>query len=216
MSARSLAVPQEQVRQEPLHLARRLDWRFLLGNAELGRVALVGPAPEPLRHALQSFARELALVEAEGPRTGGTAPFDLVVLHEPSLAAVRHAATLLEAGGWLYLEARGPLPHMGGWLRRRHFLHHYVNALKAAGLEQVRAHWQWPDAERCTKVLPIDDPAALLYFLAQEPHPLLGPLKLMVGRLLMRGRLLPLLLPAFNIVAQRPAPVPATHHTQER
>ena len=39
-----------------LDLARRVDWRFLLSDARLGKVACLGPVPDGLRSALECFA----------------------------------------------------------------------------------------------------------------------------------------------------------------
>ncbi len=190
-----------------LHLSRRVDWRFLLRDPQLGRVALVGAAPATLHQALQHAAREVHRLDAAGPEPHAGQPFDGVVLHAPSPETVRRAARLLKPDGWLYLEAHGPLPHLGRWWATRRFAHDYVKLLQQAGLEQIEAYWQWPNAERCTKVLPLGEPEALLYFLAQEPDPRRARLKLAAGRLLARSRVLPLLAPAFNITARR-APHP--------
>src|SRR5262245_35723918 len=86
-----------------LQASRRVDWRFLLPDPNLGRVAYLGPARGALLESLRLFSVSLALGEAAG------AQYDVVVAHNPSLDGLRHAAELVRPGGFLYLEAYSPL-----------------------------------------------------------------------------------------------------------
>lgn len=50
-----------------LQLSRRIDWRFLLPDPELGRVACFGASDELLVSALKRFSAALTLVEVDAP-----------------------------------------------------------------------------------------------------------------------------------------------------
>src|ERR1044071_531014 len=79
----------DQPRQQPakgapldadvlLQASRRVDWRFLLPDPNLGRVAYFGPARGALLESLRLFSAALALGEAA---SSGGAQHDLVVIH---------------------------------------------------------------------------------------------------------------------------------------
>src|SRR5262245_45109298 len=89
-----------------LQASRRVDWRFLLPDPNLGQVAYLGPAHGALPESLRLFSTTLVLGEAAG---AAGARYDLVVIHNPTLDGLRRAAALVRRGGYLYIEAYSPL-----------------------------------------------------------------------------------------------------------
>jgi len=119
--------------------ARRADWRFLLPDPGLGRVAYVAPHDPALVAALAVVGAEVELMDdPHGP--GG---HDVVVLTGAGCASVGGAAGLLAPGGRLYAETTGPA--VRAWSR----------ALVAAGYEDVETHWLWPDPDACREIVPL-------------------------------------------------------------
>jgi hypothetical protein len=149
-----------------LQLSRRLDWRFLLREPGLGRVAYVGAAPSGLLDALRRFAAAVTVLPGAN-LPAGTAPgaeFDLVVLRDPPVPVLRRAATLAGTHGAVDAEIRRLVA--GG---RPAVLRHpasYADVVRRAGFEDVRLHWHWPGFDACRAIVPLDEPAALSYFLA--------------------------------------------------
>jgi hypothetical protein len=133
-------------------LLRRVDWRFLAGRPRARRaLCWAGGA---LAQGVSSIADEV--VERSGP-----GECDLAVLRDPGPAALRRAREALEPGGSCYVEWWRPVP---GGARRR---------LEAAGFHEVACHWPWPPPGRRTPLfwVPIDEPAAVGWFLASRPVP---------------------------------------------
>jgi SAM-dependent methyltransferase len=145
-------VPRAELRRA----VRRLDWRFLLPNATLGRVAYLGPADGSLVDALRASGAAL-LVTAPPVADADRAAFDTVVAVNPSDQALAAAADLLRTGGWLYAEVSGRAGHAG----------RIAAQARGAGFGEVQRHWHWPDFERGTRILPLDDGGALVYALVK-------------------------------------------------
>jgi aminoglycoside phosphotransferase (APT) family kinase protein len=182
---------------------RRLDWRFLLPDPRLGSVAYLG-RPSPLLAALREAAPALSVVG--GRETAERArPSDLVVLREPAGTHLAEALRWLRPGGWLYLEGRGgPGARLRG--ARLGCPSQAASALRALGLRDLRAHWHWPDFERCAELVPLDQDS-LARALARRRVD--GPARLKVAlalRLAERGSLADWV-PCFSLVARRPAAV---------
>lgn len=95
-----------------LQLARRIDWRFLLPEPYLRRVAYLGPEPGTLPAALKHFSESLRINAVE--KSGS---FDLVVLCLREAFSLAKADALLVPGGFLYWEMK-PLEWAASW---RHF-----------------------------------------------------------------------------------------------
>jgi hypothetical protein len=77
---------------------RRADWRFLLPDPVLGRVAYVGPHEPALIRALSALSDALELRPVPGTL------HDVVVITRPTERRQLAAADLVAPGGWLYLE----------------------------------------------------------------------------------------------------------------
>jgi hypothetical protein len=122
-----------------LAVVRRADWRFLLPDPVLGRVAYVAPHDPELVDALAVVGAEVDLLARPEP----TAAHDVVVLTGAGAGLAAAAACLLRPGGRLYAETTGPGTRT--WSR----------ALHAAGYDEIEAHWLWPDAHACREIVPI-------------------------------------------------------------
>jgi len=110
MSASAPEVVVEAVAEMPpaglRQTIRRLDWRFLLPDPALGRVAYLGPASDSLAAALRASGAALAVIT--GPLADADrAAFDTVVAVDPLRESLAAAADLLCPGGWLYAEVSG-------------------------------------------------------------------------------------------------------------
>jgi hypothetical protein len=179
-----------------LQASRRVDWRFLLPDPSLGQVAFIGKAQGSLPETLKMFS--VALTIADTSQRTPTMLYDVVVTVDPTVEMLECAVTWMRSGGWLYVEVHGP--SLRGPLR---FAHDYVEALKQLCLEEVEAHWHWPDFESCTEIAPLDSETALLQVFARHRSGGPGRLKSALGRLLLRTRLLSRTVPCYSIVARK-------------
>ena len=213
--AQSLTAAQAQTRGEPveqlLQASRRLDWRFLLPNPALERVAYGGPRQGALFASLRLFAEELTVLPASGS-AAQPAPYDVVVLCEPTPRTLQQAVRLVRPGGVLYSEVHGPL-WPAKWLRRNPLTlfqqprlwqpADYVQALTQAGFAEAHAFWFWPDFDHCTKMIPLADPVVLPYVFAPstQPRGAKGRLKAAYKQWLVQSGWLTVTQPSFGIVA---------------
>jgi hypothetical protein len=203
-----------------LQASRRLDWRFLLPDPTLARVACIGQMAGSLVPALELFSTTVQLFT---PATAATrhnehGQYDVVTANDPTMQILEQAVALLRPGGCLYIEVCGPLlsfksspwsviyrqwqrPGLGRPLD-------YVNAIQKLGLHTVEPFWFWPNFEACTKIIPLRNRGAVLYALA--PRQATGGAverwqmhgwRWLVQRLYNSG-LLEFIVPYFAIVAQ--------------
>jgi hypothetical protein len=158
-----------------LQLSRRVDWRFLLPEPELRRVAIVGsPDPELVR-ACDVFGES-------------GEPLDVLVARG---APSPHALQRLRRGGWLYAEFEG----VGAAVHARRA----AAALARRGF-RIQVHWHRPSFAACEEIVPLDDRDALRLALARQERA--ARAKATIARLLLASRLLPLALPAVSVLAQ--------------
>jgi hypothetical protein len=197
-----------------LQASRRIDWRFLLPNPSLERVAYFGPARGPLVTSLELFAEQLTMFVSAQVGTYHREQYDVVVVSHPTHAVLQQAVQLMRPGGSLYVEAHG-LFWPSRWLQRagilsavqRPRLWHpadYVTALKQLGLAEAHTFWFWPNFDACTQIIPLDDPVVLPYVFATR-HAGAGfkaRLRALYMRWLLRSGWIELTLPCFGIVAQ--------------
>jgi hypothetical protein len=187
-----------------LQASRRVDWRFLLPDPNLGRVAYFGPARGALLDSLRLFSTSLEVGE---PADAGSAQYDIVVVSGPSIDELRRAARLVRPGGFLYVEAYGPLYHRRlrrGLGRRPRFAADYMAAVERLGLAEAEAHWHWPNFESCAEIVPLGERDALLLALARRHSSASTRLKSALGRALLRSGLFIWLVPCFSVVARKP------------
>ena len=138
---------------ELLPLSRRLDWRFLLPDPTLNRVAFIGPESSTLLHALRRFSREW--VQA-GQQT------DLIVLTAPTLADF---SRYIRSASSFYLELNRPT-----WPKRLGQVSmpgSFLRAASRAGF-QAEAYWHYPDFEATTRIIPLAAASPLLNVVAKN------------------------------------------------
>lgn len=174
-----------------LNRIRRLDWRFLLPDPSLGRVVYLGAAESGLLAALQASGVPVTVLAGDGD-DHERASFDTAVVARPTPHDLAAAAELLRPGGWLYAELRGS----PGAARR------IADPLRRLGFAAAQRHWHWPDFERCTRILPLDDVGALTYGLVKGQ----GGARAVLLRGLIRSGVLPWLARSVSVVAERSAP----------
>ena len=191
-----------------LQISRRIDWRFLLPDPNLGQVAYIGPAQATLLESLRMFSESLTVIGTAYDNVGTTGQFDIVVASRPSYEALQEAADLVRPGGFVYVEAYGPFRPgrfgiKGPQLR---YPADYVAALERFGLTEVQPYWHWPDFESCTRILPLGEPTAFRHVLARHSGNTGARLKSALGRWLLWSGLLTLVIPFFSVVAHRRDP----------
>lgn len=191
--------------EQLLQASRRLDWRFLLPDPALERVAYQGPKQSSLLTSLRLFAQELTFLPATGR-------YDVVVLCEPTPQTLHQAATVVRPGGALYIEVHGPL-WPAKWLHRNPLTlfqqprlwqpADYVQALTKLGFTAANAFWFWPDFDHCTKIIPLADPVVLPYVFAQptKPRGAKARVKAAYKQWLVQSGWLTITQPSFGIVA---------------
>jgi hypothetical protein len=193
-----------------LQASRRVDWRFLLPDPTLGQVAYIGPARGAHPESLRLFSAALTLLDTPAAPAARAQHYDVVVLNAPSREALRGAAKLAKPGGFLYIEAKGllwpkhwrPGRSSAGSPRLRHAAN-YIAALGQLGFGECSAHWHWPNFEACTRIIPLDDSAALIHAFQRERNGMAARLQTALGAALVRSGLLARIVPSFSVVARR-------------
>lgn len=187
-----------------LEASRRLDWRFLLPDPELGRVAHVGEAEPALLDALQVFAAGLTVVGGGASSEQEQGSFPVVVAVAPTAEGLDRAIGLLRPGGWLYLERRRSLFPAGRHRRARAAPVHR-RALVRRGLDQVTTYWHWPNFAASKWIVPVGDPTAVRYALHQHRGGRRAQMLRRLGLVLLRTGLLGHVVPCVSVVAQLPS-----------
>lgn len=138
-------------RDRDLQLARRADWRFLLPDPRLRRVAYLGPGKDSLIEALGRLSEALTVLPL---REGGESlavvskGFDLLVVQCCGGASVRAVISGLRRGGHLYWEL--PSQRFPGQPRRQ------ASWLHKLGFTDVQRFWHRPDFEQCKEIIPLN------------------------------------------------------------
>jgi hypothetical protein len=155
-----------------LQVSRRLDWRFLLPNPDLGRVAYLGPEEDSLVDALHLFCHTLTQISSSQLSATGLNDFDLVVITNPSNQSLELGAQRVKPGGYLYVETYG-------WSRAvkpRVYIKycydffrlgespgqpwsppHIRTVIRMFGFQKINTFWHWPNFESCTRIIGLDD-----------------------------------------------------------
>lgn len=199
--------------EELLQASRRLDWRFLLPDPRLDRVAYIGPKPTALVSALKLFATTLKTFGGSEVFEADYTRYDVVVVGNPDYRQLRLATDLVRPGGFLYVEARGLLSsrqqfsqsiaqvltrHKRLWSPRD-----YISVLKQLRMDGAEAYWFWPNWDAATKIIPLDGQAGLnqAFGLQQSGRSVKGRLITAGKRWCMHSRLFEKVIPYFGIVA---------------
>jgi hypothetical protein len=197
-----------------LQLARRIDWRFLLPEPYLRRVAYLGPERGALPAALEHFSDSFRIVSA----VDDEAVFDLVVLRLSEVPEVAKAHALLTPGSFLYWEMKplkwsDSLRHLDNgrdqanasneWRRTLNLFQHYFAALEQFGFGDIQMHWQRPNFEACLEIIPMNEAAALDYAFSRPRSDWASRLKFAAGRVMMQTGLLAHLTPCFSLIARK-------------
>lgn len=181
-----------------LQASRRLDWRFMLPDPALRRVAYIGPQCGTLLASLHMFSDSLTVL-AENTQPHHC--YDLAVVSAPTERALARAADVLAPSGVLYVEVHNP-PLDALW-RSAVTPAGYSARVKRLGLNDAHAFWHWPNFETCTKIVPLDDEHALMHALGRRSVSAKGELKYILGSILLRTGLLTRMVPYFSIIAHR-------------
>jgi hypothetical protein len=185
-----------------LQASRRVDWRFLLPEPDLGRVACIGVADPDLLHSLRFFSSELTALEP-GSANGQASSQDVVVLRNPGLGELQTARRLLHPGGWLYIEVERAMRRRGTGASPT--AHGQARALRKLGFVDVEASMHWPDFASCGAIVPLDDPVAVRYALTRAGRRSRAPLILRLAPMLAATRQLGLFVPCASALGRRPA-----------
>lgn len=183
--------------------SRRVDWRFLLPDPELGHVVCAGGANPDLKRSCLLFSRSLSVL---GQETGKLArdSADVLVLVDPGSAALEEAVGLLKPDGWVYVEVHRPPTYRGLGVRRPRTTKSYAGELRRLGLDRIESHWHWPDFESCTEILPLADRTVLRGALARRRARRWSP-RMWLARVLVAFGLLPFVVTHASVIAHRPA-----------
>jgi hypothetical protein len=178
-------------RFDRVQAARRIDWRFLLPEPDLGDVVCVG-TPEPeLLESLRLLSASVT-VAVDGERRGA---YDVAVLRNPSTMEIETAAQLLRPGGWVYIERSKAGPRVGRYVA---LLERHVR------FEDVGAYWHWPDFDSCEAIAPLRDRAAVRYLL-QRARREGAALKANVGLVILLLGAFAAVVPDASVIGRRPA-----------
>ena len=203
-----------------LQASRRLDWRFLLPDPELGQVACLGAVPANLIDSLRLFTESLTVLNMDAEVCRGFRHFvgtsseqyvepgryDVVVVRQLSIDKLRLAAQGLKPGGHLYAEIDSllaPNRHRRNWRNWRLALPAgCMTAVTRAGFTEAQGQWHWPNFAACTMIIPLDDRGALRFSFVRGGRSAKAKLQSGLGRLLLGSGLLRHVVPHFSIIAR--------------
>jgi hypothetical protein len=186
-----------------LQSSRRVDWRFLLPQPQLGRTVYIGRPDAALLDALRAHA-DLTVAAADAappPRSS----FDLAVLKDASLESVRAGRDLVRPGGWVYAEVGGGLRRPGAALFGARPVSRWRRAFAGAGLTEVTAHWHVPGHHAAAFLVPLADQGSVRLLLRRHQGSAAGRAKAVAGRVLAAGGLVELAVRDASLLGQRPA-----------
>ncbi|NUO79810.1 hypothetical protein HUU05_07015 [candidate division KSB1 bacterium] len=189
-----------------LQLSRRLDWRFLLPEPQLRRVAYCGPEHSTLAIALREFSEEFHTFAPTAPPSEGG--FDVAVLAAPTVPQLAIAQQWLAPGGHLYAEAQ----HAWDWRTERKLpvrsrkalsIEDWLENLARLGFVESKAYWHRPSFERAVQIIPLHDDGARDFVFARRSDDFMSQLKSVTGRSVMKNAWLARLLQCVSLVARK-------------
>jgi hypothetical protein len=227
-----LTPPGRRRSDSDLQLVRRIDWRFLLPDPQLRRVAYLGPGEGTLLTALQRFSESVEIFSSDSQAAqllGRQCHFDFAVLRWRRWADLEAAYKLLAPNGYLYWEiersswrdiiSRGETSRRdkehrslqnikkrkNRWRRSLGLVRHCLTAAERLGLDHIEIHWHRPNFEAGLEIIPMHDPAALNYAFSRPRSDLASRLKLASGRYMLKAGLLSRLVPCFSLTGRKPS-----------
>jgi hypothetical protein len=189
-----------------LAASRRIDWRFLLPEPDLGHVGCSATADPALLRACELFSESFTILDGD---VGAPSPssLDVVVLRDPEPEALTRTIALLRPNGWVYVEMHGVLTRGGRRLRGPRFPSDFVGKLRRLGFEDIESFWHWPNFETCTQLLPLGDPAVIRSALVRRQESRGRSPQVSLARLLLAGRLLPFAVTHASVIGRRPTDI---------
>ena len=211
-----------------LQISRRIDWRFLLPDPELRRVAYIGFNTDNLLKALKQFSESLSFIappNLERYTKENRCLFDLVVVRSLRLNVIKEAVKLIKPDGYLYWEldrinwfksSRRQRTTRQGWVKYAEdckwklnslwtlrSTRNYNTYLKQLGLSDIELHWHRPNFDECIEIIPLNDKVALDYIIEKTKHKYSVGLRTPIGYILNKSNILNYLVPYFSIVARQ-------------
>lgn len=191
-----------------LQASRRVDWRFLLPDPELGDAAYIGHGDPSLIDSLQQFTCSLTMLGAKRSDIADTSRYPLVVANNPTLSELRQAAEVTRAGGFVYIEVDKRLSPQssnrndqdGG---RPRAVSACLSAMRKLDLCEPQVYWHWPSFESCNEIVPLLDRSAGVCALRRRGSSLRARWKRRLARSLLETRLLARFVPCFSVIARR-------------
>lgn len=191
-----------------LQVARRLDWRFLLPEPQLRRVAYFGPADTALAQALALFSEAFTPFSTAEAAARATEKFDLGVAIAPTLAQLQIVEQVLRPSGCLYIEIRSAWESLEdrkrpSWPQSFVGISSYLAQVRRLGFAEVAAYWHRPSFEKSLQIIPLHDERVMEFIDSQRASDLLSQIKFATGKSLLKTRWLLRLFQSISIVASR-------------
>jgi hypothetical protein len=191
-----------------LQASRRIDWRFLLPDPELGDAAHIGRHDAVLVAALRTFTDSLTILDGLPEAPDEANQFPLVVASNPSHGELDRAASLTRSGGFLYVEvdkrrSRADGPHRIPGDRFPRGVRGLLAAMRNLELTEPRAYWHWPDFEACLEMTPLHDRKAARCALKRRGSGARARWKTRIARVLLETGFLATIVPCFSIISRR-------------
>lgn len=185
-----------------LQSSRRVDWRFLFPEPDLGRVACIGASDRELVESLGLLSKELVSLHSDASHQE-EAPFDLVVLRNPELEEIERARALLDPGGWVYVEVETSVGRARAFASRS--ARGYARALRKRGFVDVGTYLHWPDFSSCRAIVALDDAIAVRQALTRGRRDARARLVTRLGPALASARQLALFVPCASAIGRLPS-----------
>ena len=201
--------PEDGERARRLKLWGRLDWRFLLPDPRLGRVAFVGADDGLLLAALRLAAASVQV--ADDAPSGDASRFgaDLVVVRGAPWTALERVRLLLAPGGFVYWEndrRPGAAPR-GAFGRAAGFpwnpAARLAQRLARLGFHDIETHWHRPSFDSCLEMIPLHAPMVLRHALHRPASGARAQARYAAARALHRAGLLVPFVPCASVLARR-------------
>jgi hypothetical protein len=206
-----------------LQLSKRIDWRFLLPDPQLRRVAYVGNADSELVESLRLFCDTLTVLSPNSNAkyiAKKDENFDLIVLRSLQSETLETISSFLKPRGYLYWEINRSnfikfLWKFGGKDATKNvvriskaksflnvFSYQYILVyLKHLGFHHIQVHWHRPNFHKCVEIVPLNDAVSLNHIFSRSKTGIIAKLKLTTGRFFLKADLLPYILPCISIIA---------------